>query len=123
MEAAEFLERVRERTPASAVRDGIDAALRLPSSATPLDGALSIGNGGHVTAQDTVPFTVWSAARCLASYEDALWNTVAGGGDIDTNCAIVGGIVVMRTGEGAIPEEWLHRRETIGATLDAAIRG
>jgi ADP-ribosylglycohydrolase len=122
MNASAFLEGVRACTPQSAVRDGIDRALALPDMTTVLEAALTIGNGSHASAQDTVPFTLWSAARSLDSYEDALWETVNGGGDIDTNCAIVGGIVVMRTGSGAIPAEWLHRRETLEPMLQAAMK-
>jgi ADP-ribosylglycohydrolase len=65
---------------------------------------------------------LWSAARSLNNFEDALWETVNGGGDIDTNCAIVGGIVAMRTGSEAIPAEWLRRREPLGPLLQAAMR-
>jgi ADP-ribosylglycohydrolase len=104
------------------VRDGIDRALELPDATTALEAALTIGNGSHATAQDTVPFALWSAARSLNSFEDALWETVNGGGDIDTNCAIVGGIVAMRTGSEAIPAEWLRRREALGPLLQAAMK-
>ena len=122
MSARAFLEGVRASTPESVVRDGIDRALELPDATTSLEAALTIGNGSHATAQDTVPFALWSAARSLNSFEDALWETVNGGGDIDTNCAIVGGIVTMRTGSGAIPAEWLRRREALGPLLQAAMR-
>ena len=122
IEAIAFLEAVRAHTPASAVRDRIERALQLPASTTPLDAALTIGNGTRATAQDTVPFALWSAARSLHSYEDALWETVNGGGDIDTNCAIVGGIVALRTGEQAIPREWLGRREPLSSLLETATK-
>jgi ADP-ribosylglycohydrolase len=122
IEPTAFLEAVHARTPASAVRDGIEHALQLPASTTPLDAALTIGNGARATAQDTVPFALWSAARSLPSYEDALWETVNGGGDIDTNCAIVGGIVVLRSGEQAIPREWLRRREPLSPLLRSAMK-
>ena len=120
--AAAFLEQVRERTPPSAVRDGIDRALRLPSSTSTIKAATALGNGAHVTVVDTVPFALWSAAMSLSSYEDALWNTVNGGGDIDTNCAIVGGVVVMRTGAKAIPQEWVARREPFAPILAVALQ-
>jgi ADP-ribosylglycohydrolase len=122
MDATEFLEAVRANTPESAVRDGIDRALTLPASTTSLDAALTIGNGTRGSAQDTVPFALWRAARSLDSYEDALWETVNGGGDLDTNCSIVGGIVTMRAGVGSIPEEWLARREPLSALLQAAMK-
>lgn len=41
----------------------------------------------------TLGFCLWCAGEKLGNYEDALWLTVSGGGDTDTNCAIVGGIV------------------------------
>ncbi len=122
MKAAAFLEAVRARTPESKVRDGIDRALELPASTTALDAALTIGNGARGTAQDTVPFALWSAARSLDSYEDALWETVNGGGDLDTNCAIVGGIVAMHSEARGIPREWLERREPLSPLLQAAMR-
>jgi ADP-ribosylglycohydrolase len=117
-----FLENVRSRTPESSVRDGIGRALELPATTTALDAALTIGNGAHGSAQDTVPFALWSAAHALSSYEDAMWETVNGGGDVDTNCAIVGGIVTMRTGVRAIPSEWLARREPLSPLFHAAMK-
>jgi len=44
-------------------------------------------------------------------YKDALWTTVAGLGDRDTTCALVGGIVASKN-EIAIPADWLAARET-----------
>ncbi|HZD78093.1 MAG TPA: ADP-ribosylglycohydrolase family protein, partial [Acidobacteriaceae bacterium] len=78
MDAKAFLKAVRADTPESAVRDGIDRALALPCSTTTLDAALTIGNGARGSAQDTVPFALWCAARSLASYECALWETING---------------------------------------------
>ncbi|MEA5594520.1 ADP-ribosylglycohydrolase family protein [Rivularia sp. UHCC 0363] len=63
-----------------------------------------LGNGTKVSAQDTVPFTLWCAAQHLDNYEEALWLTVSGLGDRDTNCAIVGGIVSLSTGVESIPD-------------------
>ncbi len=122
MPTEDLLQQIRDRTPRSAVRDGIEQALHLPDTTSPLDAALTIGNGSHATVQDTVPFALWSAARSLNNYENALWGTIDGGGDIDTNCAIVGGIVVMRTGEGGIPQEWRERRERLEPMLKAAMQ-
>ena len=72
-----------------------------------------LGNGSEVTAQDTVPFVLWSAAHHLDNYESALWHTASGLGDMDTTCAMVGGIVVMYTGIEGIPVEWLNNREPL----------
>jgi ADP-ribosylglycohydrolase len=69
-----------------------------------------LGNGIQVTAPDTVPFTIWCAARHAWDYEEALWATASGFGDVDTNCAIVGGIVALAAGAQSIPESWLYAR-------------
>ncbi len=124
---AEFLEQVWQRTPASKVRTGIRKAIELPQDTSIAIAAATLGNGSEVTAQDTVPFALWVAARHLGSYEkalwaaashlgsyeEALWATVAGPGDRDTTCAIVGGIVVMSGGLGSTPKQWLKHREPI----------
>lgn len=115
-----FLEEVRGCTPKSAVRDGIDRAIAIPETAPAIEAALRIGNGARGTAQDTVPFALWCAARSLHRYEDALWETVNGAGDADTNCAIVGGIVAMSAGAKGIPREWLARREPLTPLLQRA---
>jgi hypothetical protein len=54
-----------------------------------------LGNGTNVTSQDTVPFALWCAARHLHDYEEALWTIVAGLGDRDTTCGIVGIIIAL----------------------------
>lgn len=71
--------------------------------------------GTHISAQDTVPFVLWSAARRLGDYAQALWDTVSGLGDMDTTCAMVGGIVVMYMGVEGIPEAWRRNREPLTA--------
>lgn len=60
-----------------------------------------------------VPFCVWVAANHLDDYRTAIVRTVRGGGDIDTNCAIVGGIVALAVGREGIPPEWLAEREEL----------
>jgi ADP-ribosylglycohydrolase len=42
----------------------------------------------------------------LDIFEKTIWVTVSGHGDMDTNCAIVGGIVATYTGAEVIPAEW-----------------
>ncbi|MCP4245443.1 MAG: ADP-ribosylglycohydrolase family protein, partial [bacterium] len=46
-------------------------------------------------------------------YVEAMWATVAAGGDRDTTCAIVGGIVACRVDADAIPESWRQAREPL----------
>ena len=83
-----------------------------------LDEAFSVvvpflGNGSSISAPDTVPFCLWCAAHQLDDFEEAMWLTVAGLGDRDTTCAIVGGIVGARVGTEGIPREWRQKRESL----------
>lgn len=72
---------------------------------------LQLGTGNEVSCQDTVPFCLWCAAHHLDDFEQALWMTAKGFGDVDTTCAIVGGIVALSANE--IPELWVQRREAL----------
>ncbi len=65
------------------------------------------------TAPDTVPLCLWIASRYPRDYVEAMWQTVSAGGDIDTNCAIVGGIVALSAGREALPADWLAAREPL----------
>jgi ADP-ribosylglycohydrolase len=98
-------------TPAGETNEGLRAALDLPLERPVQEAASTLGNGSRVLAADTVPFTLWCAARHWRDYPEALWNTVRGGGDCDTTCAIVGGLVALSVGRGGLPAQWLARRE------------
>ncbi|MFD4459359.1 ADP-ribosylglycohydrolase family protein [Nocardia sp. NPDC058480] len=86
---------------------------------TVAEAAYELGNGARVSAQDTVPFTLWAAATYLDDYPAAVLACVEAGGDADTTAAIVGGIVAAHTGTGnrertrGIPAEWLAAREPL----------
>ncbi|WP_280494181.1 ADP-ribosylglycohydrolase family protein [Nocardia asiatica] len=83
------------------------------------EAAYELGNGAQVSAQDTVPFTLWAAASFLGDYPAAVTACIEAGGDADTTAAIVGGIVAAHTGVGCrgathgIPEGWLAARESL----------
>jgi ADP-ribosylglycohydrolase len=104
---------VLAHTPEGATRRGIlrasEMSLQIPISTAAQD----LGSGSRVTAEDTVPFCLWCAARHIDSYEDALWAVVSVRGDIDTNCAIVGGIVACATDPESIPAAWRAAREPL----------
>ncbi|MER7756296.1 ADP-ribosylglycohydrolase family protein [Kitasatospora sp. NPDC097643] len=117
---AEFLAEVAERTPQGAVRDGLRRAAALSAGTEPWRAADLLGNGQRITAGDTVPFALWSAAHHLDSLTDALWTTAEGLGDVDTTCAITGGVVAARTGLAEVPPEWLARREPLPAWVAEA---
>lgn len=108
----QMMEIAHKFTPESKTREGIKQALALPFDSSVEQAAKLLGSGYHVSSQDTVPFCLWCAARHIDNYEEALWNTVAGFGDIDTTCAIVGGIVSLCPG-ARIPGKWLEARESL----------
>ncbi|MFF2077919.1 ADP-ribosylglycohydrolase family protein [Kitasatospora sp. NPDC058162] len=110
---AGFLAEVARRTPAGPVRDGLERAASLAPETEPWRAADLLGSGQRVRAGDTVPFALWSAAHHLDSLADALWTTAEGLGDVDTTCAITGGVVAARTGLGGRAAHWLARREPL----------
>ncbi len=119
MTPVEYLDEVRSLVPASAVRRGMERALELEVDATVEDAVGLLGNGARGSAADTVPFALWSAAQSLGDFEKAMWRTVSGLGDRDTTCAMVGGMVAMRTGLAGIPTEWRRRREALANWMES----
>jgi ADP-ribosylglycohydrolase len=117
--AAEFLGRVAEYVPEGVLRSGIEEAARLDPATPPRNAADVLGNGQRIRCSDTVPFALWTAAVHLDDYEEALWATAAGLGDVDTTCAITGGIVAARTGISAAPRIWLDLREPLPTWTDS----
>lgn len=83
--------------------------------------AAVLGTGRRTTAHDTVPFALWSAARSLGDFERAFWTTAQVGGDVDTNCAIVGGVVAA-VSAGAPPRRWVEQTEALPDWLPAGSR-
>ena len=110
---AEMIELALACTPKGETRTGLRRAVALLDESSVESVALILGNGSKITAPDTVPFTLWCAARHIDNYVEAIWTAVAALGDIDTNCAIVGGIVALASGPKAIPTEWLSSREPL----------
>lgn len=102
-----------DMVPNGLVRDGLVRACEIPDNTPLAEVAATLGNGKNSLCQDTVPFCVWLAFLNLDAYEEALWKTVSAGGDLDTNCAIVGGIIGARLGPKGIPQVWLRRREPL----------
>jgi ADP-ribosylglycohydrolase len=99
--------------PASEVQSRLRRALDLAPGTPAAYGAALLGNGSAISAQDTVPYAIWCASEHLADYEAALWHTASGLGDVDTTCAIVGGIVALQVGLDGIPAEWRQSREAL----------
>ena len=111
MSAEQFLQQVIENVPESETRTGIEHSLEIPSSCSAAVIAKQLGSGYKISAPDTVPFALWCAARYLEDYQEAFWATISGLGDMDTTCAIVGGIVALSARQRGIPLEWLEARE------------
>ncbi len=108
-----FLHEVAQFLPSSKTREGIELAESLKADEH-AKAILALGTGTQIAAFDTVPYCLWVVAHHAQDYETALWTTVAGKGDRDTTCAIVGGIVGQVR---SIPKSWLDRREPLPPEL------
>jgi len=111
-----FLDAVLASTPDGRVRRGIARARKMLHLSVE-EVAYELGSGHQVTAQDTVPFTLWVAARCLNDYRQAICDCVRAGGDVDTTSAIAGGIAAAYAGMEGIPEQWRDAREPLPGWL------
>jgi ADP-ribosylglycohydrolase len=103
------LEMAVARTPDGPTREGVRRAIAM-LVAEPVAVAAELGNGSRVLAADTVPFAIWCAATHLGDFKAALWSCASVGGDVDTLCAMVGGIVA---GAASIPDAWRASREPL----------
>ncbi|MFH9890468.1 ADP-ribosylglycohydrolase family protein [Streptomyces luteogriseus] len=110
--AEALLDGVIDLVPKSAVGAGLRRARGMLDYGDPGTVAAVLGCGRRTTAHDTVPFALWSAARSLGDYEGAFWTTAQVGGDVDTTCAIVGGVIASGKA-GAPPAEWVERTESL----------
>lgn len=109
----DFLDLILPFVPTSEVHRKLRWARDTAAATSVQSAAAMLGNGSQVSAQDTVPFALWCAGEQLNNYKEALWLTVSGFGDMDTTCAIVGGIVASYTGIDAIPTMWREAREPL----------
>ncbi|MGW5751243.1 ADP-ribosylglycohydrolase family protein [Nocardia rhamnosiphila] len=119
---AEFVTAVLDRLADSETTRLIHRA-RSMLGVSAAEAAHELGNGSLVTAQNTVPFTIWVAAATLEDYPAAITTCIAADGDIDTTSAITGGIVAAHTGTGtgragAVPRQWLTAREPLPRWFD-----
>jgi len=105
---------VLELVPEGETKQGILRAAKLRGITDSHTAAKELGSGNRVLSQDTVPFCLWCAALPGRDFKQALWTTVAGLGDRDTTCAIVGSIISARK-DIAVPPDWLKVREPLDA--------
>lgn len=115
--ADDFVPAVAAHTPDSDVASRLRRIAGRPFSLEPDWIAGEVGSGAQISAPDTVPYAVWCAARHLDDLVEALWATASAGGDIDTTCAIAGGIVAARTGLAGVPPEWRDSCEPLPAWI------
>ncbi len=108
--------------PSGKVYDGIVKASKL-SFDVPLMKLIEIlGNGTHVTCQDTVPLCIYLTIKGLFTYklenyyEESIIETCKCFGDVDTNCAMVGGLVAIINPP---PAKWIRYCQPMEGLLGA----
>ncbi|MFJ6635306.1 ADP-ribosylglycohydrolase family protein [Streptomyces sp. NPDC091376] len=116
----ELLDGVVALVPRSAVGAGLRRARDMLDYGDAGTVAAVLGSGRRTSAHDTVPFALWSAARALGDFERTFWTTAQVGGDVDTTCAIAGGVVAAAE-TGAPPAHWLERTEDLPGWLPARV--
>ncbi|MHA4814092.1 ADP-ribosylglycohydrolase family protein [Streptomyces aculeolatus] len=116
---AALLDQVIALVPRSAVAQGLRRARDMLDYDDVATVAAVLGNGRRTSAHDTVPFALWSAARHLGDFAGAFWATAQAGGDVDTTCAIVGG-VLAGSAAGAPPAAWVRQVEPLPEWVPAA---
>ncbi|MGW5436055.1 ADP-ribosylglycohydrolase family protein [Nocardia asteroides] len=120
LRSSQFLGTVAARTPAGPVRDRIRDAQEIGDSVT---AAVELGVGHDTSALDTVPFCLWVAAHLGHDFADSCWTAASAGGDSDTTCAIIGGIIGASHVLEGVPPEWFASCELLPEWATAAIPG
>jgi len=115
VDRSKLLEQVVPFVPPGHTLERLHRASQIDLEADPETVGYELGTGLNVAAHDTVPFCLWVAARHLDSYEEAIWTATSQHGDRDTTGAIVGGVVVLATGEEQIPVLWRAATEALPA--------
>ncbi len=118
--SVELFDEVHKHTPDGEVRRGIAHAFKIRHFEKAEGAARLLGNGSRITCPDTVPFTIWAAAKYLGRFREAIAETASAGGDIDTNCAIVGGIVALSAEFNSIPKDWINEMEPLPYPVPAS---
>jgi len=108
--AETLFEAVRSAMVASKTREGVERARSIGADAW-AEAYRVLGTGERISAQDTAPFCVWVVAHHREDFAETLWRTAAGLGDMDTTCAIVGGMLANVV---EVPGAWIEAREGLG---------
>lgn len=105
-----FLTELQRYVPLGPIRDGLARAAEEARSEL-VEAVRALGNGARKSAVDTVPLAMWVVAYHGDDFEAAMWRCARAGGDPDTLCAIVGG--VLGAGAISIPDAWHDAREPL----------
>ncbi|MBB1243572.1 ADP-ribosylglycohydrolase family protein [Streptomyces durbertensis] len=111
-EGPRLLDAVVELVPRSAVQAGLRRARDMLDYGDVATVAAVLGCGRRTSAHDTVPFALWAATRHGGDFTEAVWAAATAGGDVDTTCAIVGGVLASGP-DCRVPEEWHRRAEPL----------
>lgn len=126
----ELLVRVQHLVPRGAVHAGLRRAVDMLDYADVGTVAAVLGCGRRTSAQDTVPFALWAVARYIGDFREAVWRAIGAGGDVDTTCAIIGGILAAggpgspgspRRAAAAPPADWDAGTEPLPAWLTESL--
>lgn len=107
---AKFLSELQRFVPRGPIHDGLARAADEERSEL-VEAVRALGHGAERLAVDTIPLCMWVVAFHGDSFEDALWLSARAGGDADTLCAIVGG--VLGAGAAKVPSAWRAAREPL----------
>ncbi len=121
-----MLERIR-RGVSSGLDDGtyeramdeVEGLLEQSTPPEPQRIANRLGNDSRAFA--SVPTAIYAALSSLDSFEDALVNAVAVGGDTDTIGAMAGAISGGLHGTNAVPERWWNQLENASRGRDHVV--
>jgi ADP-ribosylglycohydrolase len=121
-EPRSLLNKILEHMPESETKNQIKKISHVdiqehPSSVAELYGTGMAPKSTKIstTCQHTVPFCLWMVQRSLLfnkSFSTTMWEVAECLGDIDTTCAIVGGILACNKNI-KLPQEWISKLEPI----------
>ncbi|MFI6346220.1 ADP-ribosylglycohydrolase family protein [Streptomyces sp. NPDC050560] len=103
------------------VRRGLEQAVELLGRDDPAAVAAVLGCGRQVSAQDTVPFALWSVAIGGGDFAGTFWRTALAGGDVDTTCAIACGVAAA--GGAVPPAAWREQTEPLPGWVPERVPG
>lgn len=109
-QAADFCTAVRPYLADPGLLSALDSlAEHLARGATPAEyaDALGLAHGVSGFINHTVPVVLYCWLRYPTDFQRAVEEVILLGGDSDTTGAIVGGLMGVTLGAGAIPAEWL----------------